>query len=340
MTQVLKLGLSGCSGALESISTSSLLDLAVLVEELGYDAMWLNEEHFQGGAGGGLDGRRCLSPLILASAILARTRRLRVSFSVLLLSIHHPLRLAEDLASLDVLSDGRVDVGISRGANARYLSAFSAPDADVSAQDFAARLGLMIRAWSADPIVFGTESFSVEPKPVQIPHPPVFVGTYTPDTAAWAARQGHRIICHGINSLDTIRPVMSAYTAAGGDPSEVPFGRFVYVSDDDESARRELWPTVEKLTARLRTIGIAKRDNVINAEDLEPEAFYRRMVIAGGPSACAARINELCGEFGLGYLNALAAFFGYLPLEQLKRSLTLLATEVRPRLEPVRSGQA
>lgn len=169
------------------------------------------------GPGGGLDGRRCLSPLILASAILARTRRLRVGFSVLLLSIHHPLRLAEDLASLDVLSDGRVDVGVSRGANARYLSAFGSPDADVSPKDFAARLQLMIRAWSPDPVLCRQESFSVEPKPIQLPRPPVFIGTYTPDTAAWAARQGQRIICHGINSLDSIRPVMNAYTAAGGD---------------------------------------------------------------------------------------------------------------------------
>lgn len=328
----LRIGLSGCSGALEAISTSALLDLAAFVEELGYDALWLNEEHFQGGAGGGADGRRCLSPLVLASAILARTTRLRVGFSVLLLAMHHPLRLAEDLASLDVLSDGRVDFGVSRGANPRYLSVFGLTDGDTSHERFTAKLDLMKQAWRDGATAIGSETVSIEPKPVQRPHPPIFIGTYTPETAAWAARQGHRIICHGINNLAAIRPVIAAYADAGGDPSEVPFGRFVYVSESDERARTELWETVLKLTTRLKAIGIAKRNNVIAHEDLEPESFYRKMVIAGGPDTCAERINELRDSFGIGYLNALAAFFGYLPLDRLKRSLTLLATEVRPLL--------
>lgn len=327
-----KIGLSGCSGALESISTPALLDLAEFVEDLGYDALWLNEEHFQGGRGGGADGRRCLSPLILASAMLARTRRLRIGFSVLLLAMHHPIRLAEDLASLDVLSDGRVDFGVSRGANPRYVAAYGLQDVDQSHAAFAEGIDFILGAWRDGAITVGGERFSVEPKPVQQPHPPIYIGTYTPDAAAWAAQKGHHIICHGINSLDAIRPVIGAFTASGGDAAAIPFGRFVYVSDSDESARAELWPTVLSLTERLRTIGIAKRNNVITEADLEPEAFYRRMVIAGSPQTCATAFTALRQEFGINYLNALAGFFGYLPVEQLKRSLALLAREVRPLL--------
>jgi alkanesulfonate monooxygenase SsuD/methylene tetrahydromethanopterin reductase-like flavin-dependent oxidoreductase (luciferase family) len=327
-----RIGLSGCSGALESVSTSELLDLAGFVEALGYDALWLNEEHFQGGAGGGADGRRCLSPLILASAMLARTSRLRIGFSVLLMAMHHPLRLAEDLASLDVLSDGRVDFGVSRGANPRYLSAFGISEELTSHESFVASLKLMKAAWSENAIEIGADQISFQPKPVQRPHPPVYVGTYTLETAVWAAGQGHRIICHGVNNLASIAPVMQSYVAAGGDASQVPFGRFVYVSDSDESAKAELWETVLKLTTRLKSIGLAKRNNVLAEEDLEPENFYAKMVIAGGPDTCARRILDLREQFGVGYLNALAAFFGYLPLELLKKSLTLLAREVRPQL--------
>lgn len=330
--QEFKIGLSGCSGALESISSAALLDLAELTEELGYDALWLNEEHFQGGEGGGADGRRCLSPLILASAILARTSRLRVGFSVLLLAMYHPLRLAEEIASLDVLSNGRVDLGISRGANPRYLSVFGIDDGAGSQESFTSGMDLMQRAWLRGPLRVGSESVSIEPKPIQQPHPPVFVGTYTSGTAAWAARNGHRIICHGINNLEAIRPVLQAYATEGGNLAEVPFGRFVYVSESDEQAREELWETVLKLTDRLKTIGISRRGNIISDDDLEPEAFYNRMVIAGSPKTCAQRILELRQEFGIGYLNALAAFFGFLPLDALKRSLTLLAKEVRPLL--------
>ncbi len=330
--QDFRIGLSGCSGALESISSADLLDLAEFTEKLGFDALWLNEEHFQGGAGGGADGRRCLSPLILASAILARTSRLRVGFSVLLMPMYHPLRLAEEIASLDVLSNGRVDLGISRGANPRYLSVFGLDEKSGTHDSFVAGLDLMQRAWQKQPIAIGAESVSIEPKPVQLPHPPIFIGTYTPASAAWAARNGHRIICHGINSLDAIRPVLSAFSAEGGNLADIPFGRFVYVSESDEQARAELWETILKLTSRLKSIGIAKRSNVISEEDLEPEVFYRRMVVAGSPETCAKRIGELRQEFGVSYLNALAAFFGFLPLEQLKKSLTLLAREVRPQL--------
>src|SRR5208283_4452428 len=117
------IGLSGCGGGFEAVSSNEILELAETAEGLGFDAVWLNEEHLHG-SNLVAEGRRCLSPLILASAILARTRTLRVGFSVLLLPLHHPIRLAEDIATLDVLSGGRVDLGISRGWNGRFMAAY------------------------------------------------------------------------------------------------------------------------------------------------------------------------------------------------------------------------
>lgn len=85
------------------------------------------------------------------------------------------------------------------------------------------------------------------------------------------------------------------------------------------------------LTRRLGTI--ASRGGGFLAEtDLQPEAFYRDMVIAGSPERCAAKIEALRCELGINYLNALSAFFGFLPVSLLRRSLDLLAREVRPRL--------
>jgi alkanesulfonate monooxygenase SsuD/methylene tetrahydromethanopterin reductase-like flavin-dependent oxidoreductase (luciferase family) len=326
-----RLGLSGCGGGLESVSTSQLLTLAEKVEALGFDAVWINEEHFQGSIIE-VEGRRCHSPLILASAILARTTRLRVGFSVLLLALHHPVRLAEEIATLDVLSQGRVELGVSRGGNGRYLEAYGVAPDSVNAR-FDETLSFMLRAWKDEKVDFGENAYSIEPKPVQLPHPPIFVGTYTDETAAQAAANGHKLILHGVNNMENQRRIMKAYVGAGGDPAGVPFGRFVYVSESDASARRELWPTIEKLTARLRGFGLFNRKGVVVERDLEPENFYREMVIAGGPESCAQRILELHDELGVSYLNALSAFFGFLPLPRLERSLELLAHEVRPRVE-------
>lgn len=326
-----RIGLSGCAGGLESISTSRLLELAERAEALGFDALWLNEEHFQGSIVE-VEGRRCHSPLVLAAAMLARTRKLRVGFSVLLLALHHPVRLAEEIATLDVLSDGRVDFGISRGGNGRYLEVYGIAPESIN-ERFHATLQFALQAWQDGKLTFGENAYSIEPKPIQRPHPPIYIGTYSDDMAAWAAREGHAIICHGITSMENQRRIVRAFTDAGGDPARIPFGRFVYVSETDESARRELWPTVLKLTERLSGFRLFDRKGVVTARELEPEIFYREMVIAGSSESCARQILDLNAELGVTYLNALSAFFGFLPLELLEKSLTLLGSEVRPRVE-------
>ena len=124
----------------------------------------------------------------------------------------------------------------------------------------------MTRAWRDGKIAFGDNAYSIEPKPVQRPHPPIFMGTYTDETAAWAAREGHALDLpwhhqHGQSAASDARLV-----DAGGDPAGVPFGRFVYVSETDESAREELWPTVLKLTTRLKGFGLFNRKGVADRE--------------------------------------------------------------------------
>ena len=336
--QRFRIGLSGCGGGLESISSSHLLNLAEKAEALGFEALWLNEEHFQGSIVE-VEGRRCHSPLILASAILARTRKLRVGFSVLLLPLHHPVRLAEEIATLDVLSDGRVDFGISRGGNGRYLEVYGiAPDS--VEERFYSTLAFALEAWKDGKLPFGENTYSIEPKPIQKPHPPVFIGTHTSEMAAWAAREGHAIICHGITNMDNQRRLIRAFVEAGGDISGVPFGRFVYVSETDASARAELWPTVVKLTQRLSGFKLSNRKGVVGERDLDPEVFYREMVIAGSPESCTEQILALNAELGISYLNALSAFFGFLPLELLEKSLSLLGTEVGPRVRRALADEA
>jgi alkanesulfonate monooxygenase SsuD/methylene tetrahydromethanopterin reductase-like flavin-dependent oxidoreductase (luciferase family) len=333
-----RIGLSGCAGGLEAISSSGVLNLAEKAESLGFDALWLNEEHFQGSIVD-VEGRRCHSPLILASAILARTQKLRVGFSVLLLSLHHPFRLAEEIATLDVISDGRVDFGISRGGNGRYLEVFGITPDNVNDR-FYSSLQFMREAWQDGKMSFGANSYSIEPKPIQKPHPPIYIGTYSDETVAWTAREGHTLICHGITNMANQRRLIRAFQDAGGDVRGVPFGRFVYVSESDESARAELWPTVLKLTKRLTGIGLFNRKGILAERDLEPENFYREMVIAGSPESCAQQLVELHDDLGVTYLNGLSAFFGFLPLELLDRSLTLLGREVRPRVESALKAKA
>ena len=113
----MRFDLSGCGAGLDE-STGSLLKLAPWAEALGYDGIWINEEHF------GQGSRSCLAPILLATALAMRTRTIRIGFSVLVLPLFQPIRLAEEIATLDVLSAGRVDFGVSRGNTSRYFDAW------------------------------------------------------------------------------------------------------------------------------------------------------------------------------------------------------------------------
>lgn len=325
----MQFGLSGCGAGFEAAAGESLVELAHIAEELGFHGLWINEEHFQAPVRG--RGRLCLSPIVLASALAARTKRIRIGFSVLLLPLHQPLRLAEELASLDVLSGGRVDFGVSRGGNASYSEAYGL-DAVRGRERFEASLAFIQDCWSKPEVLIGQSPYAVEPKPVQRPHPPIYIGTYSEEVARWAARAGHGLIQHGIQSLSNVQRVVEAYAAEGGASSKVPIGRFVYVSETDDSARAELRPVLLDLTERLRRVGIAKRSGTLGEDELEPERFYEEMVIAGSPETCIKKIIALRNRLGIDYLNCLASFFGFLPLEHLKKSLHLLGTQVIPRV--------
>lgn len=321
-----RIGLSGCAGGLEISSTRELLHFAEQAEALGFEGLWINEQHFQAEE---TDGRRCLSPLMLAASIAARTRRIRIGFSVLLLPLYQPIRFAEDLATLDVLTEGRVDIGISRGTPMAGLKVF----AEGNTLDFQASLDLVLRAWGSEPLTLedGTH-IAVEPKPVQQPHPPVYIGTYTDSVAEAAARAGHRILCHGITSIEKAEQLLRAFIKGGGNPADVPVGRFVYVGESDAQARADLQPALRILLAKLGQVA-KRRGGFIPEHLLEPELFYEHMVIAGSPATCAAKIRAMHDRLGTNYLNALTAFFGFLAPKLLMPSLTRLSREVKPLLE-------
>lgn len=327
-TSAIRVGLSGCGGGLESVPMQQLLTTAVEAERLGFDALWINEEHFQGNVCD-VDGvgRICLSPVVLASAILARTTRIRVGFSVLVLPTHNPIRLAEEIAALDQLSGGRVDVGLSRG-HPRYLQIF-APN--YLNEDFFSSMNTLTQAWRGETLSISDHEIVVTPGPFQKPHPPIYIGTYSEDLMDWIVSEGYQIICHGITSIDKLRSLMSAFVRAGGNPVNVPLGRFVYVSESDTLAKDEIWPTILNLTARLRKIGIDKR-GIISSELLEPSRFLHEVAIVGSADSCAEKLASLMRDTGSRYLNLLSSFFAYLPQSKLHKSLRLFATVVAPQL--------
>lgn len=324
-------GLSGSGAGFESSAPALWPALARRAERQGFHSLWLNEEHFQSRQKRH-GGRYVLSPLVAAAAMAARTRTIRLGFSVLLLPLHHPIRLAEELASLDCLSRGRVDFGVSRGGNERYLEAFGV-DRVKASKDFPSVLQQVLDCWGKHPIMVAGAPLDVQPKPVQQPHLPLYIGSYSEEMVRWTAINGHCLIIHGIQSAAHARDNLLCFVEAGGDPSMVPFGRFTYVAESDEAARRDLLPVLPQLLAKLRMVGQSQRaKGVIDMANLEPDLFIKHMVVAGSPDTCRQKIIELRDGIGIRHFNLLPAFFGYLPPAALHRSLLLFAEEIIPTL--------
>ncbi|MCX6021189.1 MAG: LLM class flavin-dependent oxidoreductase [Chloroflexi bacterium] len=260
----MRFGLSGTGGGLEACGTVELLELVQLVDQWGFAGIWLNEEHFQTPIAG--RGRLAYSPLMLACALAARTERIRIGFSVLLVPLHRPLRLAEEFATLDLISGGRADFGVSRGANERYFKAYGV-SIQQGAEQFPATLEFLKQCWSDEPVQIDDLSIQVQPKPVQRPHPPIYYGAYSDESVRWTAQNGYRMILHGIQSLHNIVRCLRGFADHGGEVAQTPVGRFVYVGETDDIARREVWDTACAQANILRTNGITRRGNIITVEE-------------------------------------------------------------------------
>jgi alkanesulfonate monooxygenase SsuD/methylene tetrahydromethanopterin reductase-like flavin-dependent oxidoreductase (luciferase family) len=156
-------------------------------ESLGYHSVWLAEHHFN-------DYGLCPAPPVLAAFVAARTASLRLGMGVSLLPLHHPVDLAEELAVLDVLSGGRLDVGLGRGGTLQDYLTFQADRSDSRAR-VEEGIALMRQCWSGRPFDFqgrfhSAERLHVRPRPAQRPHPPLYMAANSEDSVRSAARLG------------------------------------------------------------------------------------------------------------------------------------------------------
>jgi alkanesulfonate monooxygenase SsuD/methylene tetrahydromethanopterin reductase-like flavin-dependent oxidoreductase (luciferase family) len=165
----------------------SALEQMLAAEPLGYRSVWIAEHHFN-------DYGLCPAPPVLAAYLAARTRKLRLGMGVSLLPLHHPVDLAENLAVLDVLSGGRLDVGIGRGGTLQDYQTFQSDRADARAR-VEEGIALMQASWSGAPFDFNgrfhsAERLHVRPRPAQRPHPPLYIAANSEDSVRSAARLG------------------------------------------------------------------------------------------------------------------------------------------------------
>lgn len=308
-----------------------------MAEALGYDEIWLTEHHFSE------DG---YSPALfpLASAIAARTTRIRIGFFLLLLPLHHPVEVAEAATAVDLLSNGRFDLGLGQGYARHEFAGYG-----ISRAERAVRLEEGIEAirgmWTQDPFSHkGTHhqlsEISLMPKPVQEPHPPIWVGAMAPKSIERAARLG----CHylGLGEPENQMFYDNALRDNGRDPAEYSAAhlRWVHVAPDTETAWNDSQDHLHYLlSVYARWLDMANFDTDYTGASRIPAPGELRHVdthllgspLIGTPDLVADGIAELTKGVRTTHLVLGMHLPGLAP-DKVRRSMELFAQEVMPSL--------
>jgi alkanesulfonate monooxygenase SsuD/methylene tetrahydromethanopterin reductase-like flavin-dependent oxidoreductase (luciferase family) len=210
------------------------LDQCVWADRLGFTTVILSEHH--GSADGYLP-----SPLVFGAAIAARTRRIRIVLAALIAPLHDPLRLAEDIAVLDLVSNGRVIPVLSAGYVESEFRSFGADLAD-RRRVMDGIVPLLEKAWSGEPFEHRGTTVRVTPRPVQRPRPPLFMG----GSSAAAARRAARFADHFIPALPELFETYREERVRLGRPDPGPMpattGNFLHVAEDPDAAWERIAP--------------------------------------------------------------------------------------------------
>ena len=335
-------------GRSESEAFDEAMEQVDAAERLGLDVMWLAELHFE-------PRRSVLSaPLSIASAIAARTRRIKIGIAVQVLPLCHPLRLAEEAATVDQLSHGRLIFGVGRSGVAQTYEAYGVSYAE-SRDRFREILDIIEQAWTKPSFSYEGQyhrfkDVEVVPKPYQKPTPPIRIAASTPDTFPAIGRRGVPIFASVRHTTwSDLAKQIEAYHEAwreAGHPGrgQVFVSAPTYIAETEERARAEPRESIMHF--------YHEQANLLEgaARLVDPETAARRMrrvhqlrnmgyedgldnhALVGTPDAIADRLKTLRQEIDLSGILAELNCGGLVPHQQVLTAMQLLCQDVKSRV--------
>lgn len=320
----------------------------VYAEELGFDSVWLAEHHF---SEYGILG----NPLIFAASLAAKTKRIRIGTAVMILPFYNPLRLAEDAAVVDILSNGRLELGIGRGYQPAEFKGFGI-DQNEARGRFNETVEILQQAWSQGEVNFSGKYFHYEgvrvyPKPIQKPGIPLHFAAVSNDTFTINGSLGRPILTSpNFTPLDIIKRNFEIYrnslTENGFDPSnyKFPLMQQVYVAESPEEAKRDSLEHSKWYYDLLATLLPGSRGE----KAAEEYKFYEKVQKStatlskeiiessggnfGSPEEVIQRLKYM--EENIGISQYICWFnFGQLEYKQVIKAMELFAKEVIPAFQ-------
>jgi alkanesulfonate monooxygenase SsuD/methylene tetrahydromethanopterin reductase-like flavin-dependent oxidoreductase (luciferase family) len=315
-------------------------------ERWGLDVIWLAELHF-------LPERSVASaPLLIASAIAARTRRMKIGIAVQILPLCHPLRLAEELATLDHISRGRIIFGVGRSGFPRTYEAYGVPYGE-SRERFAEVLEILKRSWGDECFSFEGrfhkfENVAIVPRPLQKPHPPLRIAATSADTYRSIGAMGLPVfVAVRLGTFEELGPHIAAYREAYRSAGHAGQGKVflrvpMYVGKTESLARADAEQSIMQF---YRTLGLQLEDSAGRPgagmseqraergqalQTISYEDALRDKVIVGTPGDVVMRVKDLARDLGLNGVLAELNCGGLIANEKVMRSLKLISLEVAP----------
>ena len=320
-------------------------------EELGFDQIWLTEHHF-------IDYGLSVDPPALATAAASRTRRVRIGLAAAILPFHHPLRLAEQIALVDIIAKGRLDVGVGRGNRPAEFAGYDVPQQE-NRERFDETIDIMIKAWTEERFSYEGRFYSIKdvrviPKPLQRPHPTIYQVCGSDSGIESTASRGwpmlNSILTGPVDQLvkrrDTYLEALRRHKKSEDEIAALMklwgVSRQIYVADTDEQALAEAKDAEMWYQDSLRRFQVPDR-----IEDTHPslqagfraaaerfkkvtwEGLVAETVAFGSPETVARHIEHM-RSLGIGQVLCWMNFGG-LPQKKIRRSMELFAREVMPR---------
>src|SRR5262245_10184693 len=346
-------------GRTQEEAFAEALTVADIAEASGIDGVWLAERHFAAPRrptdpmGAGIPSIASV-PLVLAAAIAGRTKRLRVATGVSVLPLVHPIRTAEEAATVDQVSRGRLDFGVGRSGFPRAYAGYGIPYAE-SRERFHEALEVIVKAWTEERFshagkYFTCKDLSVVPRPFQKPHPPIWVAATTQDTFPMVGALGFSLVT-GLRGFDVpqIARQIRTYRAARSEAGHAGRGSVVlripvYVaetadrahSEPEESTVRSYRRLADNFRASVGEAGTTtaeeRAERATGLSQVTYDELLRDRLAYGTPDMVVDRLTELRDELGLSGVVIEPNVGGRIPLEQVLRSVRLFADEVAPRL--------
>ena len=314
------------------------VEIAQAADDLGYASVWCAEHHFS--TYGYLS-----RPLMMATHLASRTKRIRVGSAVVVLPLHHPLVVAEEIATADQLSGGRLDVGLGRGYQPYEFQrlGFSLSE---SRERFEEAVDILLAAFDGKPFSYEGKYYrfgetTVFPTPVQKPRPPIWVVAQSPESIVAIARRGFNLVSGGFGvPLERLRAFRGIFDEVVTDPAlrakiRVSTQRPVFVTHDES----ELAEAIEHARWNMRvTLSLRQgRERVEQGhavpvpleKELTDQELLDNYFVMGTPERCIRQLRALQDAMKINHFNA-SFWFGDLDQKRVLRSMRLFKEEVMP----------